>query len=250
MPGRFYTSRKRAYRGRRDALLVTFEAAHDFLRGLEVLCDGGHGFHMGTSEHVQFYLDEGFLFHLAIRDADGADPRLEISSRHNGRLKEGTRVASHLLFRDRIHKVIAELALPGKAVLRKDDAYHVGKETPLVFFRLLQGELLDIVARGESGPAQQELFARGRTKRKARGRRRDPPDDLVGNARQAESAVATLVRDMEANLSAGVTIELGPEGALVRVIAASTPGQPAAHRAETLAEAVAAALAAHGSADA
>jgi len=226
-------------------LIERFPAAHDFLRGLEVLCEGDHGFHMGTARHVQCYFEEGFLFHLAILDADTATPRLELSPRHHGRLKEGTYSASDNLFRDRIHQVVEQLRLPGKAVMRHDEAYHIGPETPLIFFRLLQGELLDIVAQGTTGPAQQELFG-GAPKKRRKRRKGKKGDDgsLQDRARSAEAAVAAYVRDLEAHFGAGVTVELGPDGASVSVPIAGS-SEPAVHRAESLAEAVASAEQGH-----
>ncbi len=236
MAHRFYTSRKRAYRSRRDALATTFQEAYDFLRGLELLCDGDHGFHMGTAQHVQFYLGERFLFHLAIRDTDGDKPWLQLSPRHHGRLKEGAHDAAHLLFRERIHRVLQQLGVPGRAVMRREDAYRITVGTPLTFFRLLQGELFDIVACTDDQPWQQELFADAKRRKKRRRRaKKDPRQGLLLAAQEAEEGVAELVRSLESELGVALTVQLTAEGATITL---TSGGRQL--RAESLVEAVAA----------
>ena len=240
MPRRFYTSRKRAYRRRRDALQATFPAAFDFLRGLELLCDGEHGFHMGTAQHVQLYFGELFLCHLAILGAEGEAARMELSPRHHGRLKEGTRDAAHVLFRARIHGLLELLGVPASAVMRRDDVYQLSDQTPLTFFRLLQAELLDIAASADTQPWQQELFARpARRKKKRKRKTADPREQLLEQAADAEAEVAGLVRALEAELRQQLTVALDADGAVVRLVGEGSN----CWRAESLAEAVAACLA-------
>ena len=99
----YSTSLSRAYGERRDAMDATFPAACRFLQGLEVLCEGDNGFHMGTAQNVQFYLEEGFLFHLRLDAPNSEAPALLLSPQQHGQIREGTVDASHLLFRKRIH---------------------------------------------------------------------------------------------------------------------------------------------------
>jgi hypothetical protein len=237
MTRRFYTSRKRAYRAHRDALGERFPAATNFLRGLELLCDGDHGFHMGTSQHVQFYFSDWFLFHLAIRDSATDAPWLELSPRHHGRLKEGTQDGAHLLFRQRIHRVVETLRVPAAEVMRRDDAYRIAIGTPLAFFRLLQGELFDIAAQSDDQPWQQELFAGAKRRKKKRRRKKKPTATLLAQARDAEEDVAALVRALEAEVGASLTLRIDGHGACIGM-----PAKQSTLQAESLVQAVAALL--------
>ena len=210
----YTTSLSRAYRERRDAMAESFPAATGFLQALELLCEGENGFHMGTAQNVQFYLDEGFLFHLRLMGPRSTDPVLILSDHHHGQLREGTLDASHLLFRERIHKVVASLRLTGMHVMRQQRGYRISSVTPWTFFDLITGQLLDVLRSGDMAPSQNDLFTDpGKPKRRRRRRRRRGPtaERRVRTDGERLAAMAAELDDVMGLLTAELQDRLGGE---------------------------------------
>ncbi len=231
----YTTSLSRAYRERRDAMVETFPAAVEFLQGLEVLCDGESGFHMGTAKNVQFYLGETFLFHLRLVDPHSHAPVLMISPQHHGQLREGTVDGSDLLFRKRVHKVISTLRLTGLHVMRQQRGYRISATTPWTFFDLFAGQLLDIVRKGDSGPSQVDLFEKPEQRKRRRKRRRkrstgterrvrDEGERMLGWASEVDDVLGLLTAELQDRLGGEVTLRAAAGKARLDAVAAGDAG--------------------------
>lgn len=249
----YSTSLSRAYRDRRDAMDATFPAASRFLQGLEVLCEGDNGFHMGTAQNVQFYLEEGFLFHLRL-DAPHSDaPVLLLSPQQHGQIREGTVDASHLLFRERIHHVVSSLRLTGLHVMRQSRGYRISSATPSTFFDLLLGQLFDIVRSGDMAPSQTDLFAaveQPRRRRRRRRRRASPTERrilsegerLLALAAELDDAVGLLTAELQDRLGGQVHLRVAAGKASLILAPAAGAAVAGDWQAETATEVVQRAL--------
>ena len=227
----YSTSLSRAYRERRDAMAQSFPAGCQFLQGLEVLCEGDNGFHMGTAQNVQFYLEEGFLFHLQLVGPNSANPQFMLSPQHHGQIREGTVDASHLLFRGRIHKVVSSLRLTGMHVMRQQRGYRISSATPSTFFDLLVGQLFDIVRSGDMAPSQTDLFGepeqprRRRRRRRRRGaaterRIRSDGERLLALATDVDDAIGLLTAELQDRLGGQVHLRVAAGKASLLLAAA------------------------------
>ncbi|MCO4762746.1 MAG: hypothetical protein KC502_14630 [Myxococcales bacterium] len=191
-----------------------FPAAAAFLRGLEVLCRGGHGFHLGGKRHAHLYFGDAFLLYLRIEGLDRNNPSLLLAQQPHGKLKHGTLDASHLLFGRRIHGVIAALGLEhDQRLMRMRDGYRALPGVPSAFFQLIQAQLIDIVQAGEHAQMGQQpsLFAMPppKPRRKQRDRSQGPPPPAtVALAGDIDRHVATLTELLSARLGAKVTFTL------------------------------------------
>lgn len=233
------TSLSRAYRERRDAMQAHFPEAVSFLRGLEVLCDGDHGFHMGTALNVQFYLQDAFLFYLQLLSPRSARPALMLSPYPHGQLRDGTRDVAHVVFSRRIRQVIETLSLPPSSVIRRQRGYLISPGTPAAFFDLLVAQLLDVVRCGDASPLQRDLFTPGdrdkpRRRRKRRTRRTPQADRqrptaeqrLVSLAREIDDAIGLLAAELQDRLGEGVTLDVRAGRARLESLAADPSGAP------------------------
>lgn len=191
-----------------------FASAAAFLRGLEVLCRGGHGFHLGGARHAHVYFGDAFLLYLRIEGLDRANPSLLLASQPHGKLKHGTLDASHLLFGRRIHGIIGALGLENdKRLMRTREGYRALPGLPMAFFQLVQAQLIDIVQVGEHAQMGQQpsLFALPKPKPKPRRRGRAPPPATVALAADIDRRLATLRELLSARVGADVQVHWSQE---------------------------------------
>ena len=211
-----------------DAL---WPAAGRFLRGLEVLCRGGHGFHLGGRRNAHVYYGDAFLLYVRVEGIEERRPSLLLSDRAHGALKIGALDASHLLFRERIHGVIAALGLEhDKRLMRTRDGYRAIAGLPEAFFQLLQAQLIDIVQRGEQAQfqAQAPLFQLPKAKKRRRSSPLQKSPALKERAAELDRHMDAFKGLLSARIGAPVDITFGDGGVVVSWKEQSTAMQQAA----------------------